>query len=150
MARSRRAAPARPPPRAAPRPAATQHSPPPAPVHHAAPPATQQGGGGMLGGMMGMIGQGLAFGGGSAVAHRAVDAVMGPRTVQHEHVQSAPSDPAPAGSAASSSAADACKYQAKAFQDCVSFNEDDVGKCQFYVNMLKECRQNASGAATIH
>eukprot|EP00897_Mesotaenium_endlicherianum_P010744 jgi/Mesen1/9699/ME000069S09114 len=147
MARSRRAAPARPAPRAAPRPAATHHNPPPAPVQHAAPPATQQGGGGMLGGMMGMIGQGLAFGGGSAVAHRAVDAVMGPRTVQHEH---ASADPAPAAPASASSAADACVYQTKAFQDCVTANEDDVGKCQFYLNMLKDCRQNASGAATLH
>ena len=29
---------------------------------------------------------GMAFGTGSAVAHRAVDAVMGPRTIQHEAV----------------------------------------------------------------
>ncbi|OAY70548.1 hypothetical protein ACMD2_11235 [Ananas comosus] len=32
------------------------------------------------------IAQGMAFGTGSAMAHRAVDAVMGPRTIQHETV----------------------------------------------------------------
>jgi hypothetical protein len=29
---------------------------------------------------------GMAFGTGSAMAHRAVDAVLGPRTIQHETV----------------------------------------------------------------
>ena len=32
------------------------------------------------------IAQGVAFGTGSVVAHKAVDAIMGPRTIQHETV----------------------------------------------------------------
>ena len=28
----------------------------------------------------------MAFGTGSAIAHRVVDSVMGPRVVQHEHI----------------------------------------------------------------
>lgn len=81
------AAPARP---MAPPPAAPMSAPPPA----AAP---QAGGGGMMSGIMGGIVQGMAFGTGSAVANRAVDAVMGPRQVEHVH-----SGGAPAGDEASS------------------------------------------------
>jgi hypothetical protein len=49
----------------------------------------QQNGGGdsMLGGLASTIAQGMAFGTGSAVAHRAVDSIMGLRTVQHEQMQ---------------------------------------------------------------
>lgn len=42
----------------------------------------------MMGGLGGMVVQGMAFGTGSAIAHRAMDGVMGPRTVQHEYVDS--------------------------------------------------------------
>lgn len=59
---------------------------------------------------------GMAFGTGSAVAHRAVDAVMGPRTIQHETVVSEAAA-APAPTANSMGASDACSMHAKAFQD---------------------------------
>lgn len=52
---------------------------------------------------------GMAFGTGSAVAHRAVDSVMGPRTIQHEAV------PAAAGSAAPELSKDACGMHLDAF-----------------------------------
>jgi hypothetical protein len=63
----------------------------------------------------------MAFGTGSAVAHRAVDAVMGPRTIQHEAVVNEAAAAAPAPTA-SSFGGDACNYQSKAFQDvsCLS------------------------------
>jgi coiled-coil-helix-coiled-coil-helix domain-containing protein 10 len=57
---------------------------------------------------------GMAFGTGSAVAHRAVDAVMGPRTIQHETVVSEAGAAAPA---ASSMNTDSCNIHSKAFQD---------------------------------
>ena len=60
----------------------------------------------------------MAFGTGSAVAHRAVDSVMGPRTVQHEVTGPAAAAPAPT---ANSVGGDACTVHSKAFQDvCVS------------------------------
>lgn len=58
----------------------------------------------------------MAFGAGSAVAHRAVDSVLGPRTIQHETVATGPSASAPA-STAYSLGGDACNVQSKAFQD---------------------------------
>ncbi|XP_050209318.1 uncharacterized protein LOC126660033 [Mercurialis annua] len=130
--------------RSAPRPAARApaRSPPPQTVNHAPPPAPAQSGGGgsLLGGIGSTIAQGMAFGGGSAMAHRAVDAVMGPRTIQHETVGS---DPASAPIA--SSMGDACNLHSKAFQDCVNNFGNDISKCQFYMDMLSECRKN-SGA----
>jgi hypothetical protein len=61
---------------------------------------------------------GMAFGTGSAVAHRAVDAVMGPRTIQHETVVSeAASSMTPMGNTAGS---DKCDNPSKAFQDVCS------------------------------
>ena len=63
-----------------------------------------------------MLSPGMAFGTGSAVAHRAVDAVMGPRTIQHEAVVT---EAAGAGAVpvSSVSGSDACSMHSKAFQD---------------------------------
>ena len=73
--------------RAPARKASTRAAPPPAKAPGAAPPAAAPagGGGGMLSGLGGMIAQGMMFGTGSAIAHRAVDAVAGPRQVEHVH-----------------------------------------------------------------
>eukprot|EP00271_Cylindrocystis_brebissonii_P011546 TRINITY_DN29397_c0_g1_i1.p2 TRINITY_DN29397_c0_g1~~TRINITY_DN29397_c0_g1_i1.p2 ORF type:complete len:147 (+),score=45.43 TRINITY_DN29397_c0_g1_i1:137-577(+) len=146
MARSRRSAPpARAPARAPPRAAA----PPPAQHHSAPPPAMpQQQAPSMMGGMMGMIGQGLAFGTGSAVAHRAVDAVMGPRGGGgHEASQPQP-DVAAAQQQQQQQPTD-CAWQTKAFQDCVQSNTSDISKCQFYVDLLSECKKSGTTAATL-
>lgn len=130
--------------RSAPR-AAPRRSPPPAPVQHAPPPAPAQSGGGggsFLGGIGSTIAQGMAFGTGSAVAHRAVDAVLGPRTIQHETVVSeAAATPAPTTN--SLAGADSCSMHSKAFQDCINNFGNDISKCQFYMDMLAECRKNS-------
>lgn len=64
---------------------------------------------------------GMAFGTGSAVAHRAVDAVMGPRTIQHEAVVNEAAAAAPAPTA-NSFGGDACGIHSKAFQDVCSLS----------------------------
>ncbi|KAK7252269.1 hypothetical protein RIF29_36100 [Crotalaria pallida] len=128
---------ARPAPRAAPS--------RPAPVHQAPPPAPVQSGGGgsLLGAMGSTIAQGMAFGTGSAVAHRAVDAVMGPRTIQHEVTGSAEPAPAPT---ANTFGGDACSVHSKAFQDCITHYGTEISKCQFYMDMLAECRKNSGSS----
>lgn len=69
----------------------------------------------------------MAFGTGSAIAHRAVDAVMGPRVIQHETVAA----PAPAAAAAPTTNnfgnSDACSVQSKAFQDV---------SCNYFLNFM--------------
>ncbi|KAA3488590.1 coiled-coil-helix-coiled-coil-helix domain-containing protein 10, mitochondrial-like [Gossypium australe] len=150
--------------RPAPRPAPAR-SPPPQPAHHAPPPAPAQSGSGgsLLGGIGSTIAQGMAFGTGSAVAHRAVDAVMGPRTIQHETVVSeAAAAPAPATTSNSLAGTDSCSIHYKAFQDfkrlkskfriatplsipllqCLNSYGSELSKCQFYMDMLTECRKN--------
>ncbi|WOL07954.1 hypothetical protein Cni_G16704 [Canna indica] len=70
-----------------------------------------------LGGIGFIVSQGMAFGMGNAIAHRAVHAVMGPHTTQHETVvPEAPSSAAPMGNAIGS---DACNIHSKAFQSCI-------------------------------
>ncbi|XP_057740958.1 uncharacterized protein C6C3.02c-like isoform X1 [Arachis stenosperma] len=124
---------ARPAPRAAPR---------PAPVHQAPPPApAQSGGGSMLGGIGSSIAHGMALGTGSAVAHRAVDSIMGPRTIEVVGNDAA----AAAAPVPTANSMDACNIHSKAFQDCINSYGSDISKCQFYMDMLAECRKN-SGA----
>lgn len=62
---------------------------------------------------------GMAFGTGSAVAHRAVDAVLGPRTIQHETVVTEAAASVPTMN--SVGGADACSSHSKAFQDVCTF-----------------------------
>ncbi|KAJ3674650.1 hypothetical protein LUZ60_005266 [Juncus effusus] len=127
--------------RSAPRRPAARSAPPPQTVRQAPPPAQvpSQGGGSLLGGIGSTIAQGLAFGTGSAVAHRAVDAVVGPRVVQHETVGA--ESPAAAAPSMNGSGTDACNIHNKAFQDCVNNFGSDISKCQFYLDMLNECRR---------
>ncbi|KAG8062141.1 hypothetical protein GUJ93_ZPchr0003g17658 [Zizania palustris] len=85
---------------------------PPHSARQAPPPAPAQS---RRSSFLGTIAEGVAFGTGSAMAHRAVDAIMGPRTVQHETVVSeAAASAAPMGNAAGS---DSCNDHSKAFQD---------------------------------
>ena len=58
---------------------------------------------------------GMAYGTGSAIAHRAVDSVMGPRTMHVEH--HGQQEAAPAAPAFNGGAMDACANQQKAFMD---------------------------------
>ncbi|PKU86496.1 uncharacterized protein C6C3.02c [Dendrobium catenatum] len=142
----RRSSGGRPAPRAAPRPAPRPtpvRNPPQPAVNHAPPPAHVQGGGSMLGGIGSTIAQGMAFGTGSAVAHRAVDAVLGPRTIQHETLASQVPEAASVPMA-NISGADACSVHSKAFQDCINNYGTDISKCQFYLDMLSECRRSSA------
>ncbi|KAH7281024.1 hypothetical protein KP509_36G026100 [Ceratopteris richardii] len=126
--------------------APVRSAPPPAPVSHAPPPAPTQGGGGsMLGGIGSTIAEGMAFGTGSAIAHRVVDGFMGPRTVTHEHVniEASSTQAAPLNNPIAASGFDACANHAKAFQDCINANDSDISKCQFYVDMLNQCRRGS-------
>ncbi|KAG7601716.1 hypothetical protein AtNW77_Chr5g0092971 [Arabidopsis thaliana] len=118
------------------RPAAAR-SPPPQSVNRAPPPATAQpsSGGSFLGNIGASITEGLAWGTGTAFGHRVVDSVMGPRTFKHETVVSQ------VPSAANTMTA--CDIHSKAFQDCVNHFGSDISMCQFYMDMLSECKKNS-------
>eukprot|EP00192_Tetraselmis_astigmatica_P015068 CAMPEP_0117664854 /NCGR_PEP_ID=MMETSP0804-20121206/9465_1 /TAXON_ID=1074897 /ORGANISM="Tetraselmis astigmatica, Strain CCMP880" /LENGTH=152 /DNA_ID=CAMNT_0005472161 /DNA_START=270 /DNA_END=728 /DNA_ORIENTATION=+ len=111
-----------------------QSPPPPAHASPAAPPpATSSGGGSMLGSMVGMVGQGMALGTGSAIAHRAVDSMMGSR-------DSGSSAPAPAAPVEVPTEGP-CSTQAKAFSECMSENFGDMNACQQYFENMQACKR---------
>jgi len=122
------AAPAPPPQRApqpkAPTQTATMSSPPPS------------GGGGMLSGLGSVIAQGMAFGTGSAVAHRTVDAVMGPRSVQHEYAESKTETTSAAPVAARS-----CDNFMADFNKCLTESKGNAAACQFQFDMVTQCQR---------
>ncbi|CAN0921065.1 hypothetical protein LINGRAHAP2_LOCUS32406 [Linum grandiflorum] len=124
-------------------------SPAPQPANKASPPAVAQDSsrGSILGGIGSSIVDGIGFGAGNAVAHRVVDAVMGPRTIRHETaVSEATGIPAP--TANSMSAPNGCNAHSKAFQDCLESSGSDISKCQFYMDVLAECRKNSGSGLT--
>lgn len=178
------AAPARPAARPAPAPhtpspAPVAHQPTPAPTHHAAPhapapaahapPAQQpmmhqpmmqqapQQSGGFLSNIAGGIMNGMTFGVGSAVANRAVDAVLGPRTMQVEHVNTNAA-PAAAEAPAAAPAAPAmqpmmqppqapmasniCGTEVEYFNRCMQLNNNSLEACSTYSTALQQCQRS--------
>lgn len=122
-------------------------APPPAPVAAAAaPPAVQQssggGGGGMLSGLGATIAQGMAFGTGSAIAHRAVGAVA------ESFSGGGGGDAAPAAAPvqqqqfSSNNTTDVCATDKTMFYDCLQQNKGDQQACHFLYEQLKDCQQN--------
>eukprot|EP00210_Caulerpa_lentillifera_P004637 g4423.t1 len=106
-----------------------RRSPPPTPTSRAPPPAQQQQKGGLFSGLMGSVMHGAALGTGSAIAHRAIDGVMGGRGEA----------PVPV-STENELSPEVCKHQAKAFTDCITENNGEMGACQFYFDMLQQCK----------
>ncbi|KAF7048994.1 hypothetical protein CFC21_057622 [Triticum aestivum] len=116
----------------APKPAAKQSSAPaPAKTDSSSAPTS------IFGSIGSAVADGVGWGVGTSMAHRAMDSIMGPRTVRVVE------EPAPA--------ADACGIQNQAFSNCIYGNESDISRCQNYFDLLCQCRRGggAGGAATI-
>ncbi|KDD75864.1 hypothetical protein H632_c465p1 [Helicosporidium sp. ATCC 50920] len=92
----------------------------------------------MMSGLGGMVVQGMALGTGSALAHRAVDSVLGSRHPE----------PAQAQAAAEQLVAEKapCSDQAKLFADCMSWSQGDMDSCQQYFQAMQQCRVQTQGA----
>jgi len=126
--------------------AAPAASHPPAVTHQAPPPAPAGGMFGGGGGIMGTIVSGMAFGTGSAVAHKAVDSISGAFSgggsaseapVQHAaETVAAPRMPVYAGASCSN-------YQKDLYQ-CLNENNNSASACQFYFDQLKSCNENSA------
>lgn len=133
------------------RPYSTQSSSPPPPQTAPAPmqshpPATvSSGGGGMLSSIGSTIAQGMAFGTGSAIAHRAVGAVAG-------SFGGGGSDSQPVESAAANTVnhqqpmvsqqqlTGACANDKQMFFECLQTNKGDQQACSFLYEQLKQCQ----------
>ena len=127
-----------------------QHPATPAPQQASAVPAPMQapsGGGGMLSGIGGTIAQGMAFGTGSAIAHRAVDGIAGmfggggDKSVEQAAPQQQQQEPM---SQMANQQNDMCAYDKQAFYTCLNENKNDQTTCNFLYDQLKQCQQNQS------
>lgn len=97
----------------------------------------------MMSGLAGTVMQGMAFGTGSAVAHRAVDAVAGPRTMQVEHTGEQPEAAEPAQQYAPNVVASGpCGDEFSQFNQCVKGNQGNIANCRFLYDVLSQCQQN--------
>uniref|UniRef100_A0A2N9IM20 Uncharacterized protein n=1 Tax=Fagus sylvatica TaxID=28930 RepID=A0A2N9IM20_FAGSY len=105
---------------------------PPKTVSSAPPPARVQNQSGSIMGAIGAsIADGMAWGAGTSIAHRAIDAIMGPRVIKHETVDSSETVAASATAAAPApntnniGSSDVCVGQSKALTDLASY----LGPC---------------------
>lgn len=87
----------------------------------------------MVGGLGSTIMQGMAFGAGSEIAHSAVRSMMG--SGSHEGQGQAQQDQAPA-----QQMQDACQQKNQDFLSCLQFNNNDIGACQSYLDLFKQCK----------
>ncbi|KAI4992307.1 hypothetical protein ZWY2020_051724 [Hordeum vulgare] len=117
----------------APKPAAAK--PAAAKTSSAQPPAKTDGNAptSVFGSMGSAIADGVGWGVGTSMAHRAMDSIMGPRTIRVVE------DPPAAA------AADACGIQNQAFSNCIYGNESDISRCQNYFDLLCQCRRSGGG-----
>jgi hypothetical protein len=98
----------------------------------------------MLSGIGSTIAQGMAFGTGSAIAHRAVGAVAGsfggssgPTSVEQQPVGSDP-----LMQQQQQQFAGACASDKQMFYECLQMNRGDQQACQFLYEQLKQCQMN--------
>jgi predicted lipid-binding transport protein (Tim44 family) len=110
-------------------------------AHSQAPAA----GGGLLSGLASTVMQGMAFGGGSAVAHRAIDGVFGGREVQHVHTNQDNNNinsmsTIDSNTSSSPARANVCRDEVTNFNQCMASNNHNVSSCQFYFDLLNQCQ----------
>ncbi|CAK4082603.1 unnamed protein product [Aphanomyces euteiches] len=115
----------------------------PAPVQ-----AAPQQSGGMTSGLLGTVAQGMAFGTGSVIAHRAVGAVANSfgGSDKPEASPSTAAAPPTSTTTAAAPSSDVCFNDHKAFLYCLQGNKNDVGSCQFYFDKYNMCKSNQSSS----
>jgi hypothetical protein len=98
----------------------------------------------MLSGLGATMAQGLAFGTGSAIAHRAVDGVVGAMSGGGDsHEAAGPHAEAPTAYA-QQARAPVCSYEEMDFSKCVEENGGNLAACQFQFDLLRSCKQTHS------
>jgi hypothetical protein len=100
----------------------------------------------MLSGIGSTIAQGMAFGTGSAIAHRAVGAVANsfgggsdaPAAASEQQQQQM----APAAQMNQQQMTGPCAYDKEMFFDCLKQNRGDQEACSFLYQQLQSCQRN--------
>ena len=129
------------------RPAARKAA-PPAPRQAAPPAVPQQQSGGMMSGIGSTIAQGMAFGTGSAIAHRAVGAAAEAMTGGSSDAGAAPVDhvtPVEQQAAAPAAGLEGpCAQDKQMFYECLQVNKGDQEACRFLYETLQTCTREQS------
>ncbi|RLN77126.1 hypothetical protein BBO99_00006996 [Phytophthora kernoviae] len=87
------------------------------------------------------LAQGMAFGTGSAIAHRAVGAVAGSMSGGSDAPQQQEAAPAQQDyQAAQPPQQNQCGADQKSFLECLNNNSNDISSCQFYLDQFKQCQ----------
>lgn len=92
-----------------------------------------------------MVGQGMMWGAGSSIGHRAVDGVMGPRTIAYEaHEQHKTDTDENTNNSASGidARANPCAAPMELFGKCLEQNSDNVAQCQAFADLLTSCKRD--------
>jgi hypothetical protein len=88
----------------------------------------------------------MAFGTGSAIAHRAVGAVAGSMSGGDAAAPAPRAAPEYAAGAMPNNNAmmkpDVCMQDRQIYYDCIRDNRDDQAVCSFLLEQLKSCQQN--------
>jgi len=85
-----------------------------------------------MGGLLGTVVQGFAFGTGSSIARNTVDSFMGGSGSSQE----AP----PQQQQQQAAAPTVCEVDKMAFVECLNANAGNVGSCDFYYQALQNCQ----------
>lgn len=97
----------------------------------------------MLSGIGSTIAQGMAFGTGSAIAHRAVGAVAGSFGGSSGPAEEqAPAYAQGAMPQQQMNVSGACAQDKTMFYECLQMNRGDQQACQFLYDQLKQCQMN--------
>lgn len=101
------------------------------------------------GGLLGTVAQGMAFGTGSAMAHRAVDGIMGPRGGGHaqESYEDGAATPASYDGYESQQSYEdggACGFYQRDFNQCMQQNRNDAVACRNFFDLLTRCQSQQS------
>ena len=90
---------------------------------------------------MGTVASGMAFGAGSAIAHRVVGGVADSMSGDSSEQAAAP-----AQQQSMSDEYDPCKPKSTSLYQCLQETEGNAQACQFYFEALKQCQTEAQYA----
>jgi coiled-coil-helix-coiled-coil-helix domain-containing protein 10 len=109
----------------------------PATTQNAPPPARRTEGGGIMSGIASTVVQGMAFGTGSAIAHRAVGGVANAISGDSNSAENK-------NTAEPQNDGKSCEIQIGKFYDCLDEHDGNIGACQFFFDLMQQCQKDIS------
>lgn len=86
--------------------------------------------------------QGMAFGTGSAIAHRAVGAAAGAMSGGGSSDAPVPATETNASAAGASPEGASCDIEIGKFYECLDSHNGNIGDCQMFFDMMQQCQKD--------